>query len=171
MCLQVIETAHCTTDLPFARCEPFFSFCDYCAWLFPGIHAFQFHLGVSQLTFQCEHILLHLRNTLPDQILFMSYGFVAVFDLGSGFQRSPGEVIAIFGHCIFSTPLPLRHLVGKLAFQSLQVLLFCQQVGAGHTCFFAGVFHLTDQGAQQLLRILGFFNQCINIGGDDVTKA
>ena len=154
----MIEAAHGATDFPFSRCKPLRSFRNHLARSLPGIHAFQFNLGVRQLGLQGEHVLLHLSDALPDEFLFMRHGFMAVRDLGSGFQGSPGQVIAALVHRIFSAPLPFRNFVGKLAFQSFQVLLFGQEIGTGHACFFAGVFHLPDQSAQQLLRILCFFN-------------
>ena len=60
---------------------------------------------------------------------------------------------------------------GQPRIEALQALLFGQQFSAGDARFLAGVLHLADQCPEQFFRVLGFFDQGIDVRRNDVTKA
>jgi len=112
-----------------------------------------------------------LSHALGQALLLLASRRFSLGDPGARFQRFAGQVVAALFDGSFGAFLPLHGVCRQLLRAAFEVLLLSEQVRASHARLLAGVLHFPDQRPQQLFRILGFFDQGVDVGRYDIAKA
>ena len=126
--------------------------------------------GFAEFVLQLANLFLHPRQRFIHQLHFVvqlrnKVGQLLFFD-----QRRPGQILFLFAQGQLGLFLPFRLLGDRLLNTTGQLFLFGQRAGRRGTYLNQRVFHLLDHQTHQLLRVLRFLQQGVDVGVHDVGK-
>ena len=126
--------------------------------------------GFAKFVLQLANLFFHPRQGFIHQLHFMiqlsdKVGQLLFFD-----QRRPGQIFFLFAQGQLGFFLPFRLLGDRLLNTTGQLFLFRQRAGRCRTHLNQRVFHLLDHQTHQLLRVLRFLQQGVDVGVHDVGK-